>query len=69
MDTVSWLGYTKSQGSFGGFSNVFSETGLQRYLTSLLGGAIGGAMFDFQINKLEPFLSGKPILKENKTLD
>ena len=38
------LGITKNEGkTFGGLSNVFSKEGLNRYLSTFVGGAIGGA--------------------------
>jgi hypothetical protein len=33
------------QGSFGGWSNVFSQKGLERYLQTFIGGAMGGGVF------------------------
>lgn len=47
------LGITKNEGkTFGGLSNVFSKEGLNRYLSTFVGGAIGGAIFDLQMNVL-----------------
>ena len=47
------LGITKNEGkTFGGLSTVFSKEGLNRYLSTFVGGAIGGAIFDLQMNVL-----------------
>lgn len=70
IDTLSWFGLTGSQGSFGGFENVFSQQGLERYLATLFGGAAGGALFHLNIDHIEPFinrLSGKSA--EQKKMD
>lgn len=56
VDTMSWLGFTGSQGSFGGFQNVFSKEGFERYLATLVGGAAGGALFHLNIDHIEPFI-------------
>lgn len=56
VDTLSSLGFTAKQGSFGGWSNVFSKEGLSRYLQTAAGGALGGGMFDLQRNYIEPKL-------------
>ena len=65
MDTFSYMGLLKEKGSFGGFSNVFSQSGLQRYLATFLGGGVGGAMFHINNNYIEPFLTGKQIEKQD----
>lgn len=54
IDTLSWLGLTGNQGSFGGWNNVFSQEGMSRYLQTFLGGALGGGLFALQNNVLEP---------------
>ena len=64
MDTLSYLGVTKGKGDFGGFSNVFSKEGFTEYIMNFAGGLIGGAMFEFQNNKIEPFLQNGKIPKE-----
>lgn len=47
------MGLIQNEGkTFGGFSNVFSKEGLDRYLSTFVGGAIGGAIFDLQMNVL-----------------
>ncbi len=54
-DFLSWSGFI-SKGSFGGFSNVFSREGAARYMQTLLGGALGGAIFEFQQNHYQPWV-------------
>lgn len=56
IDAMTYLGYKTSDhsGSFGGWSNVFSQSGLERYLQTFVGGAMGGAMFYGIENKLDP---------------
>ena len=64
VDTLSWMGFTQKEGSFGGFSNVFSKEGLSRYVSTFVGGGIGGALFEFQRAKIEPMFN--PELKEQE---
>lgn len=64
MDTLSYLGVTKKEGSFGGFDNVFSKEGLSNYIMSFAGGLVGGALFEFQNKKIEPFLQTGKIPKD-----
>jgi len=45
VDLCSYYGFTPTQGSFGGWSNVFSKEGLERYISTFIGGGIGGALF------------------------
>jgi hypothetical protein len=49
FDTLSAIGIGKNAGtaSFGGWDNVFSAEGAQRYLMSFIGGAVGGTLFEF----------------------
>ena len=60
IDTASSFGWTDKQGSFGGWYNVFSKEGLERYAETFLGGALGGAVFegarklDNKIKKMPP---------------
>lgn len=56
VDALSAMGFTGSQGSFGGWSNVFSKEGASRYLQTLIGGAIGGAVFDLQQSTIDPWM-------------
>lgn len=55
-DLMSSLGFTAKEGSFGGWSNVFSAEGAKRYFETLVGGAFGGALFSVQQNTIEPAL-------------
>ena len=60
VDLCSYYGFTPTQGSFGGWSNVFSKEGLERYISTFIGGGIGGALFAVQ-NKFEnKFFSQTP---------
>lgn len=54
IDVMSYLGLTKNQGSFGGFENVFSKKGLENYLANLVGGMIGGPLFEYNTTRIEP---------------
>lgn len=51
-DAAAYLGWMSKDASFGGFNNVFSKQGLERYLATFVGGAVGGALFDLQMNVL-----------------
>lgn len=64
VDVASYFGWTEKKGSFGGVENVFSKEGLSRYLATFVGGAVGGALFDIQQNRIEPWLD--PKLKPQK---
>lgn len=55
IDGASALGLTGKQGHFGVIEDAFSMSGLQRYLTTALGGAVGGGMFHLQQNYIDPF--------------
>jgi hypothetical protein len=57
IDTLSWAGFTQKQGSFGGWKNVFSQEGAARYLQTLVGGAIGGAVFEAQDRYITPWIT------------
>lgn len=58
FDFMSYLGVGRNsdKASFGGFQNVFSQQGFERYLMSAIGGAVGGALFTFQGKVIEPKL-------------
>lgn len=56
IDTLSWLGYTGKEGSFGGWKNVFSKEGAARYFQTFAGGALGGGLFHLQEHTIEPNL-------------
>ena len=58
VDTVQWLGWTSTpEASFGGWSNVFSKKGLERYLATFVGGAVGGGIFKAQDKWINPFVN------------
>ena len=56
IDTISYLGLLDKKGSFGGWSNVFSLSGLERYAAAAVGGFLGGGLFELQRLKIEPAL-------------
>ena len=58
LDVLSELGVTKKKGSFGGFDNVFSKEGVSNYFANFVGGLVGGPMFKFNQNVIEPMFSG-----------
>lgn len=66
IDTLSYLGITKKEGSFGGWSNVFSKQGFENYLANLVGGVIGGGMFELQASKIEPLFNKDIVSKDTK---
>ena len=66
VDVLSYLGVTKGKGSFGGFDNVFSKQGAENYLANLVGGIVGGGMFEFHRSQIEPYFNPKSITPETK---
>lgn len=58
-DGLSYLGFKTSDhnGSFGGWKNVFSKQGLERYLQVFAGGALGGGVFHGIETKVDPFFA------------
>lgn len=70
IDALSWLGvpsiWTTKKGSFDTLSNVFSQRGLETYLSNFFGGAIGGSLFEINRLKIEPFISGKALPPETQ---
>ena len=56
FDTLSAIGIGKNAetASFGGWGNVFSAQGAQRYLMSFIGGTLGGSLFELQRTKIQP---------------
>lgn len=56
FDTLSAIGIGKNAetASFGGWDNVFSSQGAQRYLMSFIGGTLGGSLFELQRTKIQP---------------
>ena len=61
VDTMSWLGMTNKRGSFNVAEDVFSKQGLQTYLSNLLGGFIGGGIFEINRLKIEPLINNQAI--------
>lgn len=57
-DFLGYIGATPKKGSFGGFSNVFSQSGFQNYMSNFIGGALGGPMFEIERSVISPMLSG-----------
>jgi hypothetical protein len=57
VDTMSYLGLTKKEGSFGGWDTAFSKAGFENYLANFVGGIIGGGMFEFHRAKIAPWLN------------
>ena len=53
-DTMSYLGMTSKQGSFGGFNTVFSKEGFQNYLANFIGGMLGGPTFELERSVISP---------------
>ena len=66
FDTLSYLGFAGMEGSFGGFKNVFSKQGFERYITSAIGGFVGGALFKANEQYIEPYMLNKKIDPQTK---
>lgn len=66
VDALSYFGVTKNQGSFGGWDTVFSKEGMQNYLANFLGGVVGGAMFEFHREVMEPYFNPNSVTPETK---
>ena len=56
IDFFSYMGIG-SKGSFGGFDNVFSKEGFNEYIANFAGGVLGGSLFEFHRQKIEPRFS------------
>ena len=54
VDMMSSLGMTKKKGSLNTWDNTFSEAGFEKYMSNLVGGIVGGAMFEYHRSKIEP---------------
>lgn len=69
VDTMSYLGLTSKQGSFGGWSTIFSEEGVKNYISNFIGGVFGGALFEFNDSKLSKILNPdtKALNKDTRT--
>lgn len=66
FDTLSYLGFAGMEGSFGGFKNVFSKQGFERYITSAIGGFVGGALFKANEQYIEPYMLNQKIDPQTK---
>lgn len=63
-DTLSWLGVWRKQGDY--FKDGFlTQQTFERYLTSAIGGAIGGALFELNTNVISPKINGE-VAKNNQ---
>ena len=56
-DALSYFGVGNKKASFGGWSTVFSQEGLQNYVANFIGGAIGGPMFELEHSVISPLIS------------
>ena len=65
IDAMASTGIIQQQGSFGGWSNVFSKQGLERYLATFFGGAVGGGLFAAQRN-FESKFNNSPLGRDAK---
>ena len=66
VDVMSYLGLTSKQGTFGGFENAFSKQGFENYLANFVGGILGGSMFEFHRQKIEPLFSPESLSLDTK---
>lgn len=57
-DTLSWLGVWRKNGDFFD-KGFFTQQTFERYLTSAIGGAIGGALFELNTNIISPKINGE----------
>lgn len=65
-DVMSYLGLTKQKGTFGGLGTVFSKEGLENYIANFVGGVLGGAMFEFNRRKIDPWVHNDVLLEDTK---
>lgn len=56
---TQWGLGTNRQASFNALENTFSAQGLERYALNAFGGFLGGALFQFQQLKVEPWMTAK----------
>jgi len=56
---TQWGLGTNRQASFNALKNTFSAQGLERYALNAFGGFLGGALFQFQQLKVEPWMTAK----------
>jgi len=66
VDTMSYLGLTKKQGSLGGWNNIFSKQGFENYLANFVGGIVGGGLFEFHRSVLAPWIDPSIMNKETQ---
>lgn len=59
FDFLSWAGIGNPNASFGVAQDFTSGSFLERYIQSAFGGFIGGALFELQQKKIEPFMKEK----------
>lgn len=59
FDFMSWAGIGNPNASFGVAQDFTSGSFLERYIQSAFGGFVGGALFEFQQKKIEPFMKEK----------
>lgn len=60
FDFLTWAGLGSNRNaSFGGWERVFSSEGLERYALNAFGGFLGGALFELQGKKIEPWITAK----------
>lgn len=63
-DTLSWLGVWRKQGDY--FKDGFlTQQTFERYLTSAIGGAIGGTLFELNTKVISPKINGE-VAKNNQ---
>ena len=62
VDAINSFTHGQQGASFGGWSNVFSKEGAERYFTTFLGGAVGGGLFAIQ-DKIDAKIEGRPSTK------
>ena len=65
MDVLSSFGTFKRNGEFKTIENAFTTETLQRYLTSAVGGFVGGALFEANTKHIEPMFD-KSIVKDKE---
>lgn len=66
VDFLSYAGLTPKKGTFGGFDVVFSKSGFENYLANLVGGVIGGGLFEFERSVVTPLLTHQSLSQEAK---
>lgn len=59
FDFLTWAGIGNPNASFGVAQDFTSGSFLERYIQSAFGGFVGGALFEFQQKKVDPFMKEK----------